>query len=192
MGRNKKLDLQELMEETETLLLEKGYEGFHFKALSEKLSVARSTLYEYYRNKDELITAYMCDLMKRIMKEAYVIDQNKESGIRKLHSLLQLFLKHSQIYSMIQMRPHIKETSSPLVSEHLRELDQSRMQLLVILHSAIEKGKAEGSIRADIQTSLIAGLFFHSVLIPNRSEMPQDQWATMLFDLLENGMKASD
>ncbi|HLR41554.1 MAG TPA: TetR/AcrR family transcriptional regulator [Virgibacillus sp.] len=49
---------------TDRLLLKQGYGGFNFSALSAMLGVSRSTLYEYYASKDELIGDYMHELMK--------------------------------------------------------------------------------------------------------------------------------
>ena len=56
MARQKKMDEAAMLRETEKLLLERGYEGFSFKALSANLDIARSTIYEYYSHKDDLIT----------------------------------------------------------------------------------------------------------------------------------------
>lgn len=52
---------------TNQLLLQYGYNGFHFGLLAEQLNVTRAALYKYFDNKDELITEYMVEEMERFL-----------------------------------------------------------------------------------------------------------------------------
>ncbi|WP_227395838.1 TetR/AcrR family transcriptional regulator [Jeotgalibacillus aurantiacus] len=188
MARQRKMDMEELMEATENLLLEKGYEGFHFKALSENLNVARSTIYEYYKNKDELITDYMNILMEQVMRRIRSL-ADQPSSFLMLKELLILFMEYSQVYEMIKMRPSLDQNASPHVKEQLSKLDAQSRELFQILLVEIEKAKNEGSIRKDLPTSLIAGVFFNTVLIQNTDQIPPREWADLLFSLIEDGIK---
>lgn len=60
----RKLHKPELMKVTEKLLLEQGYGGFNFSTVASLLNIGRTTLYEYYASKDELIVDYMNELME--------------------------------------------------------------------------------------------------------------------------------
>ncbi|TFD97682.1 TetR/AcrR family transcriptional regulator [Jeotgalibacillus sp. R-1-5s-1] len=191
MARQRKMDMEELMEATENLLLEKGYEGFHFKALSENLNVARSTIYEYYKNKDELITDYMNILMEQVMRRIRSL-ADQPSSFLMLKELLILFMEYSQVYDMIKMRPSLDQNASPHVKEQLKKLDAQSRELFQILLVEIEKAKNEGSIRKDLPTSLIAGVFFNTVLIQNTDQIPPREWADLLFSLIEDGIKPKD
>lgn len=190
MARQRKMNITELMEATESLLLEKGYEGFHFKALSERLDVARSTIYEYYKNKDELIVDYMNDLMDQVMRKIDRLSQQSDAFLT-LKDLLYLFMEYSQVYDMIKMRPSLDKSASPEVKKQLEQLDAQSGRLFQLLMTLIEKAKNEGSIRANLPSSLIAGVFFQSVLIHNSEGIPKEEWAEMLFDMIENGITPS-
>ncbi|KIL50104.1 hypothetical protein KP77_14790 [Jeotgalibacillus alimentarius] len=187
MARQRKMNIPELMEATESLLLEKGYEGFHFKALSERLEVARSTIYEYYKNKDELIADYMTMLMDQVMKKIDQLSQQPDAFLT-LKDLLYLFMEYSQVYDMIKMRPSLDKSSSSIVKEQLEKLDAQSGRLFQLLMMLIEKAKKEGSIRNSLPSSLIAGVFFQSVLIQNTEGIPKEEWAEVLFDMIENGI----
>lgn len=187
MARQRKMNITELMEATESLLLEKGYEGFHFKALSERLDVARSTIYEYYKNKDELIADYMTSLMDQVMQKIDRLSQQPDAFMT-LKDLLYLFMEYSQVYDMIKMRPSLDKSASPEVKKQLEQLDAQSGRLFQLLMTLIEKAKNEGSIRAGLPSSLIAGVFFQSVLIQNSEGIPKEEWAKMLFDMIENGI----
>ncbi|TDL35416.1 TetR/AcrR family transcriptional regulator [Jeotgalibacillus sp. S-D1] len=187
MARQRKMDMNELLKATEELLLEKGYEGFHFKALSEKLDVARSTIYEYYSNKDELITDYMRLLMTEVMEKVKAI-QTQPSSFQMLKELLTLFMEYSQVYDMIKMRPALNKSKSPTVIKDLNELDSHSQELFKILTIEIENAKKEGSIRQDLSSQLVASIFFNTVLIPNMERVPAKQWSEMIFSLIEHGI----
>ncbi|WP_167578566.1 TetR/AcrR family transcriptional regulator [Jeotgalibacillus proteolyticus] len=189
MARQRKIIIEDLLKATEELLLEKGYEGFHFKALSEKLDVARSTIYEYYSNKDELITDYMRLLMMEVMGRIKAIKE-RPSSFQMLKELLNLFMEYSQVYDMIKMRPSLNQSGSPAVIKNLQDLDCSSQELFKLLSVHIERAKAEGSIREDLSTSLVAGIFFNTVLIPNHEKIPPAQWSEMIFSLIEHGISS--
>ena len=54
--RKKLFTHEQLLEKTEELLLTYGYEKFHLKLLSMHLDGARSTIYSYYKNKEEIVS----------------------------------------------------------------------------------------------------------------------------------------
>ncbi len=118
----RKLREEELLAATEELFLEKGYEGFHFKALSEKLNVGRSTLYEYYPNKEELICSYMLKVMEQIFDECNGLSSN--TPLQELRELLYVFMKYSQIHKIIQIIPIMNRDVSPAVERAIQRLFQ--------------------------------------------------------------------
>ncbi|KIL46797.1 TetR/AcrR family transcriptional regulator [Jeotgalibacillus soli] len=187
MARQRKMDTVELMKATEALLLEKGYEGFHFKALSEKLNVARSTIYEYYSNKDELITDYMRLLMIEVMERVKALE-TKTSSIEMVKEFLNLFMEYSQVYEMIKMRPSINQKSSKRAAQNLEVLDSYSKELFQLLLVQIENAKKEGAIRHDLPSSLVASMIFNTVLIPNHQKIPSEEWSDLLFSMIAHGI----
>jgi AcrR family transcriptional regulator len=55
----------EIINACDVLYSRYGYEGVHFKAISEITSFKRSTIYSYYKTKDEVLL----DLLKREMRD---------------------------------------------------------------------------------------------------------------------------
>ena len=64
MGRRHVFTRSELLDHAKRMLLEHGYEGFQLKSLSTRLPGARSTIYQYFANKEEIVAA----CMRRIME----------------------------------------------------------------------------------------------------------------------------
>src|SRR5690625_958542 len=89
MKIRKKIKHKTLMKKTEKLLLEQGYGGFNFSLLSNHLNIGRSTLYEYYASKDELVADYMTELMVSYTEELTLIAEGPDAEAQ-LIQLIQL------------------------------------------------------------------------------------------------------
>lgn len=174
------------MAATEELLLEKGYEGFHFKALSKKLNVGRSTLYEYYSNKEELIASYMLKVMQQILVECSGLPTH--SPLQELKGLLQVFMKHSQIHQIIQIIPMMNQEVSPAVQLAIQRLSEDHHRLFDRVMRVIDDAKVQGEIRSDISSAIIAGIFFTAIQIPGSQESDSHSWSEMIFQVLYEGL----
>lgn len=184
----KKLDEQQLMAATEELLLEKGYDAFHFKLLSEKLNVGRSTLYEYYANKEELITVYMQNVMEHILNECEQVYNGDHAPLEKLKGLLEIFLRYSQIHQFIQMLPMLKTSNSKTVQVRLEKLSRDHEKIMRVIFELIRVARERGEIRQEIPDSVIAGFLFQAIQIPNHSGYDHREWSGIIFDMMYRGM----
>ena len=68
MARKKKFNQRELYEATAQLMLEIGYDRFSFQLLADKLHVTRTALYKYYKNKNDLLNAYLNNSLKEVLE----------------------------------------------------------------------------------------------------------------------------
>jgi AcrR family transcriptional regulator len=186
MGRKKAIEMQELMKATEEVLLEYGYHAFHFKMLADRLDVARTTIYEYYPNKEELIIDYMLNLMDRILTECNHLPA-EDDPLQKLKGILRIFVKYEQIHKIIIIIPQLHGCASQKTKDSLARLGMHHQQLLEILFTWIRKGKEENLIRGDVPDGIIAGLFFNIIQIPNHRNIPVDEYVEQLFDVLCHG-----
>src|SRR5699024_5981174 len=141
----RKLEHRELMQATEELLLEQGYGGFNFSALSTLLKIGRSTLYEYYASKDELIATYMDDLMDHYMDDlAKIVARNHAK--EKLVLLIELMITYAHIHGIIKMIPLLQNDSKKV--QHLKEkFVQDHLVILEKIREIIEQGKRANVIR---------------------------------------------
>ncbi len=186
MGRKKAIEMQELMKATEELLLEHGYHAFHFKMLAARLDVARTTIYEYYANKEELITDYMFNLMERIQSECESLSL-EVMPLQKLKGMLRIFVKYGQIHKIIIMVPQVNADASQKTKESLFKIAQQHQTLLQMMLLWIREGKAQKLIREDVSEGIIAGLFFNVIQIPNHRGIPTEEYVEQLFDVLCHG-----
>lgn len=188
LARKRVINEQELMIATEELLLERGYEGFHFKALSEKLGTARSTIYEYYPNKDELIATYTKMTMDVII--------NKVLGVKKipkvkeqLRKLLEIFITFSHIHRLLQIVERLKAMESDRIQRQIEELNNDYKKLFSLMIDIVEKAQSENWIRHDLTPQIIAMVFFTSIPNPKELEMDPERWSETLFTIFFDGIK---
>lgn len=188
MARQKKMDEAEMLKETEKLLLERGYEGFSFKALSANLDIARSTIYEYYSHKDDLITDYMFILVKKVMDEMEKIS-SETTGLDTMKEWLKLFMRYDQVHYMISMRSQLDQSESEIARNRLKQMDGLHGKMFFMLSNQVKKAKELGEVRNDLPNELVASFFFHSILSRPANDENIEGWAEKLNDIIENGVR---
>ncbi len=185
----KKVEKAVLFSATEILLMEQGYRGFHFKALSERLKIGRSTLYEYYASKEELITDYLVHVLDTIIEECKNIRLN--DAITQLKDMLKIFLKYSQVHQIALILPFIDPEHSQRVETSLTNLKRDHEFLHQRMSKLIDEGKAANKIRADIDTAVIASMIFNAIQLPNTMKLNEVVWSEMVLEILFNGIGTS-
>lgn len=188
LARQRKMDQAEMLRETEKLLLERGYEGFNFKALSVNLGIARSTIYEYYGHKDDLITDYMYILVEKVLDEMEQI-ASESNGLTTLQNWLRLFMTYDQVHFMIAMRGQLDQSKSNIAKSRLKQMDMLHRKMFFLLTDQVRIAKELGEVRDELPDTLVASFFFHSILSKPPIDTDLDTWAVMINDLIENGVK---
>jgi len=181
-----KLHIDELYEVTGKILIEKGYAGFHFKLVSDQLNVSRSTIYEYFSNKDELIASLMVHLMDTIMAE-YEGLEHVETPMQKLRHIFDSFMKYAHIHQILLFAPFVNGDASDNVKKSMATLRQQHHTLNRMLTDVIETCKQFGSIRADVPSALVASLLFQAIQIPKSRETSETDWNSLIFNVLLEG-----
>lgn len=187
MARPRTFTQEELLAATERLLIEHGYSGFHLKMLSEHLGGARSTIYGYYANKEEIVAACMRRSMEKILaaSDAWV-DTEPATAIRQLFNL---FLKQSNFHRLMQEAPKSEQVTSPKAKRDLQYVDQGHELLKKRLMSLFQHAQQTGAIRTDIPLPVIVAVYFHAIDTPNWLGLPDEAWADHLFSLWWNGSR---
>lgn len=185
----RKVERTALFSATEALLIEQGYPGFHFKSLSERLNIGRSTLYEYYASKEELLTDYMEYVMEAIIDDCNELPPSNDP-IFTLNGMLKIFLKYCQIHQITQVLPLIDPHFSPQVEASLASLKRDQEYLYKTVSQLIDEGKLKRVIRDDIETPIIAGMVFNTIQVPNLMKVEKEEWIEMVLKILFNGIRS--
>ncbi|ADH98028.1 TetR/AcrR family transcriptional regulator [Salisediminibacterium selenitireducens] len=183
MSRKKTIDRVDLYTATEELILEEGYSSFHFKALAERLGVARSTIYNYYDKKEELITDYMIHLLARSVER---IDDTAHDP-EPVKGLIRLWSRYAHIHQMLQIMPYIDQEASDKVKENVRRMFQLFMEMKEKIGVILTTGEEATKIRQDVSLSTRIGFIMATVQIPIQG-MTEEEWVDEVYTILRDGL----
>lgn len=174
------------MKTTEKILLEQGYGGFNFSVLSSELNVGRSTLYEYYGSKDELVADYMTELMVNYTKELKRIVEAKEAE-KQLFQLIKLMIKYAHIHDVLQMIP-LMQSDSEAVKKVKENFVQDHLVIIDYIVDIVEFGKKEKVIKEEIPTEILVNLLFNTINKPSSLDMDLKTWANWVWEIFSTGI----
>lgn len=184
MSRRKTINQAQLFHETEKLIMESGYGGFHFKALSERLGVARSTIYNYYRNKEELITDYMLHLLEEVVRNMEQAD-SKENPLKYL---IHLWSRYAHMHQMLQIMPYINQHVTERVEKNIKRMFVLFSEMKRKIELILKAGQEKDQIRTDIQMTTLVGLIMATVQVPVH-HISQSEWVEEVYELVTHGLK---
>lgn len=142
------------------IFLEKGFQKATMTQINELAKTGYGTAYLYFRNKDELFTA----VMENIMKKMYVVadrpfqPQTKQEAYAQIKEQTRLFLQLA--LEEKEMMQAIKEATG--VSEIVREKwNQIRLRFITGITKDITQVQQSGLARKKVNTVLIAKGWFY-------------------------------
>lgn len=186
MGRKQAFTRSELLDHTKSVLLEYGYEGFQLKLLSKNLVGARSTIYQYYANKEEIVAACMKRMMEQVLQQASAIDET--DCMKALQQLLDVYLEEANLHQLLGYANKINTASSEAAAKDLEFVDQAHETLKKQLERLFIRAQQEGHLNPSIPLPAIIGVFFNLFNTPNMMNIPRPQWSKLLFQMWLGGV----
>ncbi|MEK5240502.1 TetR/AcrR family transcriptional regulator [Paenibacillus sp. FSL L8-0470] len=188
MGRKQSFTETELLDTTKKLVLEYGYDGFHLKLLSQHLSGARSTIYQYYSNKEEIVAACMKRVMATVLANASAIDE--ADSMDALEQLLLVYVEESALHQLLGNAAKINTANSSAAARDLEFIEEAHKTLKIQLSRLFERAQQEKSLRQDIPLPVLIGVFFNLIDTPNMLNIPVPAWGKLLFQMWIGGAKS--
>ncbi|CAM4264298.1 TetR/AcrR family transcriptional regulator [Paenibacillus typhae] len=188
MGRKQSFTESELLDMTKKLVLEHGYDGFHLKLLSEHLSGARSTIYQYFSNKEEIVAACMKRVMVKVLEKALAIDET--DPMDALEQLLLVYVEESALHQLLGQAGKINVANSSAAAKDLEFIDEAHTTLKVQLSRLFERAQQNKGLRQDIPLPVLIGVFFNLIDTPNMMNIPAPDWGKLLFQMWIGGARS--
>jgi AcrR family transcriptional regulator len=185
VGRRQVYTRSELLDHTKQLLLEYGYDGFHLKSLSKRLAGARSTIYQYFANKEEIVAACMRREMEEILRQVSGIDET--DCMDALRQLLAIYLQEHGFHQLLGFAGKVDASRSEAAAADLAFVDRAHMTLQQQLERLFARALEEGKLKEDIPLPIMIGVFFNLINTPNLAGLPSPLWSEMLYRLFLEG-----
>lgn len=188
MAREKKFSKNDIYLQTHNLLIKEGYEKFSFSLLAKSLKVSRAAIYKYYTNKDELISDYLVGQMKQMMEEFNQINWSLDYT-DQFNQLFELIFKYREVHLISNDLPHDKMVIST-EKQKQKEIISGEVHehFFNYIQQFIQTGKTKGYIKKEIPDSLIVGIIFHSINIPDHSNLNSTERAYFIKMIIKNGI----
>lgn len=81
-----------ILEHAVKMMTSNGYEGFSMRKLAEPLQIAAKTIYNYYRNKDELYLAILTKGFERLYEQSNAAYMAHQDPYERMDAMLEAYL----------------------------------------------------------------------------------------------------
>jgi AcrR family transcriptional regulator len=148
----------QIVDETLRLVAEHGLAGASMSRIAEAVGISNAALYRHFDSREDILIAAHDVLMDRIVswlkssKAPSVMDRLREMG----DSHAPIFSKDIEGFNA-PMFQFISWIPKDRVHDHVV---QRRMEMLRWYTDLVEEGKAQGTVRGDIETDLIVAELF--------------------------------
>lgn len=134
--------------------VEKGYSATNINIVAEKAGVSIGAMYSYFASKEDLflaIVSYQYEVLENALGDVN-LDQTFFQVVEQLFYLTMNEAKQHPHLSQIYLET-TTQSMAPLAKRLTHQLEACVHEFLI---SLIEKGKAEGAIKAEVNTNVLA------------------------------------
>lgn len=148
--REKEARRQGILDSAEKLFFDKGYENVSMADIATEIELARSTLYLYFKNKEEIYLAIAIRgsrILNEIVTKSYPQAKN---GLEKIKMLIMAFYQFYKEYPGYYLSRFYYNIPFNEDFPEMEELNKIRSESFKTVTSAFDEGIKDGSIRPDI------------------------------------------
>jgi AcrR family transcriptional regulator len=145
---------REISDAAATLFAQQGYEATSFSDIAEAVGLLKGSLYYYAPSKEDLLYSVIHEVHlagRELVERNSAGDYDTITQLRNVVGDAVTFLIESREKNVIAMRDY-----RALSEQSQKELGDERLVFWNYLRRLIERGKAEGTIRADVDTLVVA------------------------------------
>lgn len=156
---------EEILDKTLELINEVGFDNFTMRKLAGKLGLTATTIYQYYKNKEELYFAALTqgfDTLCDVVQEALEKQSDPKEKLREvIRAIIRFSLDHPNVYNILFVSDVPKYydyvgTESEAVAKD--ELDAAMRFRNLLISTVLQSGIIKADSENDVMMDLIAGI----------------------------------
>ena len=149
---NKKKCRARILRASRRLFSSKGYESTTIEDVAEKAEISKTTLYNYFPNKDSLLIGIAEEELDQIRHLISHDLKDVENAVEKIRRVLEVFVLDSIPYISLSRKITYLNSceESPMFA--------TRMDMIEIFHSLVLEAQAQGTFCSDIDASDIVDI----------------------------------
>ncbi len=181
---------REIRDTAVRLFYQKGYTETSMREIAEAIGRGKSTLYDYFKTKDEILISYFADEIVALSRQAEEIAKEQVSAREKLRLLLEahlsFLLENKQFYLKLTVEAQRMGMDSQKIIQDNRHYYQD------LISSLVAEGVREGCFRPVnpvLAMRVILASLTPAAFTTRPSGTPQEMLAESL-DIILNGISA--
>lgn len=181
---------KEIFDASVHLFLEKGFSQTSLREIAEAAGIGKSTLYDYFRSKDEILVSYFESEIQKITDRAQEIARQELSISEKLRQIMQMHLEYLIANKNFYLKLMVASQTLSLGSQE--KIQAKRHGYQDMLRALIEEGIGKGELRP-VNSLLAARSVFNllaTAVFTSRPTGTPDEMLQNAFDIFFYGIQA--
>jgi len=174
-----------IQEQAKNLFMKYGIRSVSMDDIAVGLGISKKTIYQWFRDKDELVDEIVEDDIKRIRQDCLYSRDNSSNAIEEVFLTMDRLLVHMQ-----NMNPTILYDLRKFHFESFRKfMEHKNKNLKEVVASNLRRGMTEGLYRGDLDVEILSRYRLEAMLIPFDPDIfpsPQFNVIQVTMRLIEN------
>jgi AcrR family transcriptional regulator len=148
---------QQIIQVAAELFTCKGYSGTSISDIAQAVGLTKGALYHHFENKDALFLAVVKALRENWGKEVGRVVVKEKDALNRIAAMFELharLIQKNNTYCLLMLG--IFSNACGEEAKFTGELEAVYGELAQFVQAIVEKGQADGEIRADLDTRMIA------------------------------------
>ncbi len=181
----------EIFHQVVNVFLKKGFQETSMREIAEAAGLGKSTLYDYFRNKDEILVYYFEDELDDLTTEAQQIAVAHKSADQRLREITQMHMELLQANKNLFMKMSMEAQRLKLESQ--KKIQEKRHAYQDLVRALIDEGIREGAFRK-VDSLLAARILITSlapVVFTSRPTGAPQEMVNETLDIFFKGIECS-
>jgi len=150
----------EIFHQVVNVFLKKGFQETSMREIAETAGLGKSTLYDYFQTKDEILVYFFEDQLGDLTAEAQRIAMQNLSADKRLRQVMETYLGNLQANKSLFLK--MTQESQRLKPDSQKQIQDRRYAFQDLLRALIDEGIREGVFRK-VDSLLAARLLLSAV-----------------------------
>lgn len=135
----------EIFHQVVNVFLKKGFQETSMREIAEAAGLGKSTLYDYFKTKDEILIYFFEDQLNDLTEAAQKIAVQNKPADKRLRQIIQVHLEFLQANKSLFMKLSLE--AQRLKPDSQKQIQEKRHFYQDLIRSLIDEGIREGTFR---------------------------------------------
>ena len=182
----------EIFHEVVKIFSKKGFHETSMREIADAAGLGKSTLYDYFKTKDDILIYFFENQLNNITQEAQKIGLKNLPADKRLRQIMEKYIDNMQANKSLFLK--LSQESQRLKIESREQIQEKRYAYQDLVKALIEEGVREGVYRK-VNSLLAARLLISglsSVIFGSRSTGSRDEMLEEILDIFFKGIEFCD